>query len=929
MKFVHISDLHFNPTGDGRISRNIRDELVPYLRRQKFYADELLITGDYRHARFQKKEQEDIDAVVKYIRDIAEAVNISDVRHIHLVPGNHDRDRKKEDSRKYARIRSKYDCANGCFDKDDLDFLLQRFEYFRMVCDTLYGSENYWSSSDLHTYRVLNETVFLYLNTAVMHNCDNDRKQHRLLVGNDSVDRLLNEIDEKYPDYPIIVLAHHSPDCFDKHEKEAVEDILWKHTKVFLYLCGDAHEGWIRKVNNHLEITMGCLKHERNVEATFLCGNTTSQEYAVHHWVRAWKPYTAANTQIQQYFPNVPISLEPQEITEEQKRIKNDALLPWLKNSPSINILFPELFVVPSFVSEKSRSDYTSMSNFIDNNRRSNIIVTGEAGSGKTTLLRQIFLFENPLLRFLYLHAKALVCPISELRPYQMFVRSLLLKGAERGSEYVVLLDGIDEAYSNNEKQLNELINSIDGSKNIAVWFGWRRDHLKRTETEVLRQMTDDIILLEPWTPKMSDEYVINYANAIKKESIIDDYRSLVSDNKTIEGFTESPFQLSLLVYLLHNKEYDPVIDAFFNNPKLTVFSLYDTFFHCWVKKEHTRNTSRLSEKAVREKLWDISNHLYYHPSYEIKCDDTAIIDLLSLSSLGDGLTANGFFHRSFCAFFVADKAFHAVKVGDLSIIEALGTQMRNDVTDFLRSAISGCEKKEIERIQTNLISVYKQADNPGESLLSSDAQRTLWEMSDSVRFVLKNELIYLVTRIPDPTNCIPSFLEEINKKNSDPYILLDLAYASTLTGPTHIALEYAKTLEPGSAYPNEMINRSWTIAYFGDVQANPHEYLDKDKAPWTKAREARLKRFQKTSYKALRFRILDLPLMYCFYFDRDWRDVNEADYEIIKSTDIENAIFSEEEKIFMRKKKEDILRKFEEHLPTLSIAVSNKSNQN
>lgn len=254
---------------------------------------------------------------------------------------------------------------------------------------------------------------------------------------------------------------------------------------------------------------------------------------------------------------------------------------------------------------------------------------------------------------------------------------------------------------------------------------------------------------------------------------------------------------------------------------------------------------------------------------------------------------------------------------------------MRNDVTDFLRSAISGCEKKEIERIQTNLISVYKQADDLGESLLSSDAQRTLWEMSDSVRFVLKNELIYLVTRIPDPTNCIPSFLEEISKKNSDPYILLDLAYASTLTGPTHIALEYAKTLEPGSPYPNEMINRSWTIAYFGDVQANPHEYLDKDKAPWTKAREARLKRFQKTSYKALRFRILDLPLMYCFYFDRDWRDVNEADYEIIKNTDIENAIFSEEEKIFMRKKKKDILRKFEEHLPTSSIAVSNKSNQN
>lgn len=928
MKFVHISDLHFNPKGDGRTSRKIRDGLLSYLKDQSIFADELLITGDYRHARFQKCEQEDIDAVVNYIRDIAKAINITDVKHIHLVPGNHDRERKKGESRKFAQIRRKYDTANGCFDKDGLNFLLQKFEYFRMVCETLYGSANYWNSDDLHTYRILNETVFLYLNTAVMHNSDDDRKQHRLLVGNDCVDRLLNEIDKKYPDYPIIVLAHHSPDFFDKHEKEAIEDIFRQHTKVFLYLCGDAHEEWIRKVNDHLEITMGCLKHEREVEATFLFGNTTSQEFLVHHWVGAWEPYTAANNQIKKYFPDAPISLEPLDIVEEQKRIKNDALLPWLKNSPSINALFPELFVFPSFVSEKKRRAYTSICDFIDSNKCSNIIVTGEAGSGKTTLLRQIFLFENPSQRFLYLHAKALVSPTNKLRPYQMFIRSLLLKGAGSGTEHVVLLDGIDEAYFNNEIELNELINSIDSQKNIVVWFGWRRDHLSRTETETLRQMTDDVVMLESWTPTMSDDYVVNYAKAINKESIIDDYRKLVSDNKTIDNFTESPFQLSLLVYLLDNKEYDPVIDAFFKNPKLTVFSLYDTFFRCWVKKEHARKTSLLNEKAVRESLWDISSHLYYDPSYEIQYNDTAIIDLLTFSPLGDGLTANGFFHRSFCAFFVADKAFHAVKAGDLSLIEALSTPMRNDVTDFLRSAISGCEKKDIEQIQKNLITVYKQTDNPDESLLSSNAQCTLRELTDSVRFVLKNELIYLVTRIPDPTNCIPGFLEEIHKTNSDPYILLDLAYASTLTGPTNIALEYAKTLEPGSPYPNEMINRSWTIAYFGDAKANPHEYVDKDKVPWPKARAARLKRFQEATHKALRFRILDLPLMYCFYFDRDWQDVNEEDYKIIKSTDIENAIFSEEEKSFMRQKKEEILRGFEEHLPVLSIDDSITSDQ-
>ena len=155
--------------------------------------------------------------------------------------------------------------------------------------------------------------------------------------------------------------------------------------------------------------------------------------------------------------------------------------------------------------------------------------------------------------------------------------------------------------------------------------------------------------------------------------------------------------------------------------------------------------------------------------------------------------------------------------------------------------------------------------------------------------------------------------MQVINAKNKDPYILLDIAYAATLTGPTQIALDYAKTLEPGSQ--NSLINRSWTLAYFGDVQANPHEYRDVNKVPWTKSREARLRRFQKTSYKALRFRILDFPLMYCYYVDRDWKDVNETDYNIIANTDIEHEAFSEDEKKFLKEKKDQLLQGFKEHL--------------
>lgn len=911
MRFIHLSDLHFNPSDDGRISRKLRADLITYLRDLELSADELLITGDFRHARFQGNEQEAIEEVVNYILEIAEAVHISSADHIHIVPGNHDRDRIDTDEEKAAQIWNNYDPDKGTFEKDDLNYLKKQFGYFNMVCSALYGTDCFWDKAELHTYRFRCNTVFLYLNTAIMHNSDKDR--YHLIIGNDCLDRLLREIDEKYPGYPIIVLAHHSPDYFEKHEKEAVEEIFKDHPMLSLYLCGDAHEAWLRKVNGHLEITMGCIKHDKEVEKTFLYGNTDSQEYSVHHWVRAWEPFRYFNEALEKYFPHTLSKLTPIVFEQEQNRLKNDTLLPWMRNSPSLGALFPSLFVEPIYYSEKLRYTYITFSDILEKNKNAHIIITGDAGMGKTTLLRQQFLYENTTGRFLYLHAKALTVPVHELRSYQKYVRNLLLYGIVDDYGYLVFLDGMDEAYAGNIEELNNLIDSINKLEKTCVWFGWRREHLAQSETEALRQMTHDTISLSKWTPQMAHKFIEWYAHTVKKPNIIIDFDSLVCNNDTIRAFTESPFQLALLTYLLENKETDSAIADFFIGRDKTIYNLYSSFFLCWLKKERDRTTSHLPIEEIKKALWEISNKLYYNPTCEINYDDTAIVDLLTFSNLGFEKIANGFFHRSFCAFFLADKVFNAVKVGDICLIEALKIPLRNDVTDFVRSAISGSDNSEIVTIQENLISAYRQIDAPKDLILSEKARNAILEMDIKHQFTIKNEIIYLVTRIPDPTSCIPNFLEEINAKNTDPYILLDIAYAATLTGPTYIALDYAKTLEPGSE--NSLINRSWTLAYFGDVQANPHEYRDIEKVPWIKSREARMKRFQKSNYKALRFRILDFPLLYCYYVDRNWKDVNDTDYKIISNTEIEHEVFSAAEKLFLKQKKEQLLQGFREHM--------------
>ncbi len=296
MRFIHISDLHYNPEDDGRSTKNLRKGLIKYIQDNQIKADELFITGDFRQAGKQMEDPAEIVSVVKYIKSIAMAANVSE-ECIHLVPGNHDRERE-ESNEISASIRDKYDPEKGQFDKKDIEFLENRFNYFKKVWEAVYGKPFNWSGFPLHTYKVSNDNVVLYLNTAIMHNTDEDRMGKQLIIGNNCLEELLDEIEKKYPDLPIIVLAHHSPDLFLDQEKKAIERILLDHKKVFLYLCGDAHETWPRRINHHLEITMGCLQHYDKVESAFLYGDTEKNKYCVHHWVGAWEPYVDCTDQI-------------------------------------------------------------------------------------------------------------------------------------------------------------------------------------------------------------------------------------------------------------------------------------------------------------------------------------------------------------------------------------------------------------------------------------------------------------------------------------------------------------------------------------------------------------------------------------------------------------------------------------------------------
>lgn len=608
--------------------------------------------------------------------------------------------------------------------------------------------------------------------------------------------------------------------------------------------------------------------------------------------------------------------LTPTVIRQNQSMLENDVLLPWMRNSASYKAVFPQLFVHPSLSSCKLKHTPLLYEDLLMQYRCQNLVISGDAGAGKTTLLRYLYLYQNPAYEFLYLKADSLSRPENELSKYEKCVKAILFGTQKVSKRKLVFLDGIDEAYADNPEKLNDLIITLKHVPHVSVWLGWRFEHYNLYENDTIRSFSMDVVKLEDWNPKMIQKYVSTYAEKTRQPFIAESFDEIISRNEAIASFTGSPFQLTLLIYLIENKDIAPEFCRFFQIPEQTVYGLYSQFFLCWLQKEKNRHTSSMPDDEIHNCLRAIARQLYYKPTCDITYTDSAITDLLTFTSLkkSNPRIATGFYHRSFCAFFCADFIFDAIKSGGTALIQALSHPFKNDITDFVRSAINSVtDRNELKQILNHLTDTYLQIMRGDNNILDSDAQTLINHLPPKEKFYLKNEIIYLITRFPDISEDIRSFVSEAYSYETDPYMKLDFAYGTVLTGPFHIALEYAQSLTPGTE--GDFVNRSWTVAFFGDVQANPYDYRDTEKAPWSKARSARLKRFQSNKWKAIRFRILDLPLMYCFYASRSWIDINEEDYKIIEQVAIDLPEYTMEEKAFLKKEKDKLLTEYRKHL--------------
>lgn len=280
MKFLHLSDIHFDPVNDGEDTINLRTKFIPYLEEKNIIVDELFFTGDFRHARNQQDQQAEVVAqnACDFLLSIASSV-IKDkkniYKHIHVVQGNHDLSRGNVEL--LDEIYEEYDPDKANFKeimKDGrtaLNILLSRFSFFQLCTERL--KNDVWNNlveGEVCPVKVLEDCSIIYINTAIASGRDEERG--KLYVGRQYIANAFRQAKDINPDKPIIVLAHNVIDDIERDERNKIKNLINDLAIPVIWLCGDAHDTEYNNSYNVAYITAGCLLQERGTEASFYVG---------------------------------------------------------------------------------------------------------------------------------------------------------------------------------------------------------------------------------------------------------------------------------------------------------------------------------------------------------------------------------------------------------------------------------------------------------------------------------------------------------------------------------------------------------------------------------------------------------------------------------------------------------------------------------
>lgn len=297
MKWLHLSDIHFNPSKDGADSIYLRNRLLEFLRQKNISVDKIFITGDFRDASCQKGTDVAAKDIANYILGLANIVGIKN-KDILMVPGNHDLTRNFIHRQEVVtKNKTDYKPENGVF--SSLDILVESFEFYQKVIAHINGNDYAYNMFDNvykfnpHSFIMADDINILQLNTELLAGEVVEQEGRKrvldegmLSVGTKYVINALSLMESSKK--PIIVLAHRGLDLLNSFERKKLSHIF-EDFNVCIYLCGHSHDLWCDESYGIPQITVGCIKQQDGVKVGFTIGEYSETNKSITIEAFSWE----------------------------------------------------------------------------------------------------------------------------------------------------------------------------------------------------------------------------------------------------------------------------------------------------------------------------------------------------------------------------------------------------------------------------------------------------------------------------------------------------------------------------------------------------------------------------------------------------------------------------------------------------------------
>jgi hypothetical protein len=412
---------------------------------------------------------------------------------------------------------------------------------------------------------------------------------------------------------------------------------------------------------------------------------------------------------------------------------------------------------------------------------------------------------------------------------------------------------------------------------NAVVILASRSDFFDR-QYDVLRPALAnlvEVLELANWTEQDILDFSRRYAERIDAPLLSAAVLRILSEVPGSQAMLGNPMRLTLLLYLLATGAELDLVNL--QEP----YSLYDTFYREWIKKERSRGTGGFKPGSIQQAhivlaRWFYENKGEISDYYELMTylglpdaqeliSDSAFGGLLTLD---EGLRSEsiiiGFRHETLGEFLIAKDIVSSFGGDSDGLAQALRFTVADDVNTFVRSGVNVASQTAIRRFLANLSERYSELRSVGEE--------TTYPIQRERAERLREQILYYIGRLP--LDGFPEILRMAFQDETSPLLRRSAALGAIICGELAIERQYMNMLDDEQ---EALLNRSVQMVYFGDVKSDLHTFLDAGQ-DWRKTRSAIYRRLSGHNVRDVRLRWWDLKTLGSFYKSRQYRDAVSDD---------------------------------------------------